>query len=373
MKGLRSLPLIGAMLAALVVAGCMTYRPAPLGSEPAMPSALLLSADASAIRRPFLRPTRIDLARPLDLNAVATIAVLANPDLQALRARAGIGEAQVFAAGLLPDPTFSLGIEPLIFGADPVANIAAGLGFSLNGLRTRSVARHQLRAQARQVRLDLAWSEWQTAGQARIQAVRVIQLGQYAVLAGQSSVTASAMLARVLRAIGRGDLPPGEAQAARTAAFDAAVRLRLAERDLAAADLELRRLMGLAPGQPLKLAPLAPPAESPETGRLVAIALAERADLAALREAYDAQEAGVRRAVLEQFPTLDLSVAGTRDTARNVTLGPTIAFTLPLWNRNRGATGGGERIAVTRGLRAGELVVTQGGTAVEDGMKVRTR
>jgi RND family efflux transporter MFP subunit len=37
-----------------------------------------------------------------------------------------------------------------------------------------------------------------------------------------------------------------------------------------------------------------------------------------------------------------------------------------------GATSG-DRIAITRGVRAGEKVVTQGGTAIEDGMKVRTR
>ena len=33
----------------------------------------------------------------------------------------------------------------------------------------------------------------------------------------------------------------------------------------------------------------------------------------------------------------------------------------------------GDRIAVTSGVKAGDLVVTQGGTALEDGMKVRTR
>ncbi len=33
----------------------------------------------------------------------------------------------------------------------------------------------------------------------------------------------------------------------------------------------------------------------------------------------------------------------------------------------------GDRVAITKGLRAGEQVVTDGGTAVEDGMKVRTK
>ena len=33
----------------------------------------------------------------------------------------------------------------------------------------------------------------------------------------------------------------------------------------------------------------------------------------------------------------------------------------------------GDRVAITKGVRPGELVVTQGGTAIDDGMKVRTK
>ncbi|MFX8762610.1 TolC family protein, partial [Acinetobacter baumannii] len=79
--------------------------------------------------------------------------------------------------------------------------------------------------------------------------------------------------------------------------------------------------------------------------RLFAIARDSRTDLAALRAGYDAQEASVHKAVLDQFPTLNLSVTGNRDSAGNLLLGPTIDFTLPLWNRNRGG------IAVERATR----------------------
>jgi outer membrane protein TolC len=50
--------------------------------------------------------------------------------------------------------------------------------------------------------------------------------------------------------------------------------------------------------------------------------------------------------VLDQFPTLDLTINGARDTAGNLTLGPAVGFTLPLWNRNRGG------IAIERATRA---------------------
>ena len=54
----------------------------------------------------------------------------------------------------------------------------------------------------------------------------------------------------------------------------------------------------------------------------------------------------MRPAVLEQFPTLALTVNGARDSAGNTLIGPAVDFTLPLWNRNRGA------IAVERATRA---------------------
>ena len=288
----------------------------------------------------------IDLTQPLDPNAVAIIAVLANPDLRALRERAGVSRAEVFAAGLLPDPTFSFGIDHILSGPVGVDNIAGALGFSLNALRTRAAVRAQARASARQVRLDLAWAEWQTAGQARIQAARVIGLEQAQSLAVVSRDAAQSLLDRMLGAAGRGDLAPDQLPAARLSAFDAADRLRLYERDLVTARLELLRLMGLPPGFRLRLSTLPQAGSNLSVERLFSSATRNRDDLAALQAGYDAQEAALRKAILDQFPTLDLTINASRDTGRNVLLGPAIGFTLPLWNRNRGG------IAVQKATRA---------------------
>ena len=48
---------------------------------------------------------------------------------------------------------------------------------------------------------------------------------------------------------------------------------------------------------------------------------------------------------MAQFPNLGLTLNSQRDSAGNFLLGPSIDFTLPLWNRNRGA------IAVERATR----------------------
>ena len=336
------------LLLVVLASGCVHYAPAPLEENPAVlaePVSAVLEARASAVDRPWLMPTPLDLSAPLAPSGVAALAVVNNPDLVALRARANVADAQAFAAGLLPDPTFGIGADKVLSGPDTFLNIASALGLDLNALRKRAVTREQARSQARHIRLDLAWAEWQTAGQARIQAVRIGGLVRIVELARNTNIAAQAQLARSARATGRGDIPASDAEAARIAAFDASDRLRTAERDLLVAMQELARLLGLPPETQLALAPVSLPDPPPPADRLFAVARDSRTDLAALRAGYGAQEAAVHKAVLDQFPTLNLSVTGNRDSAGNFLLGPTIDFTLPLWNRNRGG------IAVERATR----------------------
>lgn len=336
------------LLLTTVLAACVGYTPDPLDRNPGVlsaPVAAALSRDVAAIDRPFLTPASIDLSAPLDLNAVATLAVIANPDLKAQRVRADVSDAQLFAARLLPDPTFSLGAAKVVSGPDPLIDLASALGLDINALRTRGVRLQQARAAARQVRLDLAWAEWQAAGQARIQAVRITGLERQLALATASRDVTRGLLDRTLRAAGRGDLSPDQVQAARVGAFDAEQRVRTADRNLTAARFQLARLIGLPPTVPLRLAPQAPPAPPPAPDTLFALARTRRADLLALEAGYAAQEAAVRRAVLDQFPNLTLTVNANRDSAGNALLGPAVDVTLPLWNRNRGG------IAVERATR----------------------
>ncbi|NIJ37526.1 outer membrane protein TolC [Sphingopyxis panaciterrae] len=330
------------LLLFLPLAACAHYEPKPLITDPLAASSLnaplaaIVSRDAIAIDRPYLKPVALDLSAPLDPNGVAILAVIANPDLKAQRARAGVNDAQVFAAGLLPDPTFSFGVDHILSGPDPLDNIAGALGFSLGALRTQKVQRAQAIAEARQVRLDLAWAEWQTACNARLQAVRVLALEQALANASTSAEASEALLARYLKAAGRGDISPDQVQSSRIAALDAQGNFRSAQTDLAAARSELHRLLGLPPDYALHLSPAPLPTTVPDAARLFSLAVAGRSDLDALRAGYDAQEAAVRRAILDQFPNLDLTINGARDTGGNKLLGPSIAFTLPLWNRNRG-------------------------------------
>jgi len=328
MKVQRLAPIMACLLTA-----CASYTQRPLAD--AM-SDVNLSREAAALDRPFLRPATIDLAQPLDMNAIATIAVISNPDLKALRARAAVADAQAFAARLLPDPNFSLGANKVLSGPDPFLDLAGALGLDLNALRTAKLRRTGADTAARQVRLDLAWAEWQTAGQARLQAARIASLAKLVPIWAASNAMTRALLERVLRAAGRGDIAADQVQAARIAAFDAQDRMRSAERDLAAARLELTRLLGLPPATLLTLAPLAPAETQLDPEHLFAIAKTRRFDLQALQAGYRAQEAALHKAILDQFPNLMLTINSGRDSAGNTSMGPAVSFDLPIWNRNRG-------------------------------------
>jgi len=322
-----------------LLAGCARYAPSPLAPAPvtlAAPDPAILSMDAQKIERPYLTPQAIDLSAPLTPNALAVIAVLENPDLKAQRLKSGVTDAQAFSARLLPDPTFQGSFDKLLSGPDEFNGYGAQIGFDLNQLRTARVTRESGEAAKRQVRLDLAWAEWQIAGQARLQGVRVLALEEQRTIAQTSAASARQLFDAASRAAGRGDIAGGELDTRRQALLDASAKARTAETDLATARADLNKQLGLPPETILHLAPPESSPLPPAADTLVAQAIDRRLDLQALRAGYGVADAELHKAVLDQFPNLSLTMAGARDTADNKTLGPQIGFTLPLWNRNRG-------------------------------------
>ncbi len=329
----------------LILGGCAGYQPFPLATAPVAPDPAL-SALALKIDRPYLTPQPINLSAPLSPNALAIIAVLEQPDLKALRARAGVVEAQAFAAGLLPDPSLQAGADKVLSGPDVLLGLSGQLGFDLSSLRQRAAQRAKDAALIGQVRGDIAWAEWQTACNARLQGARVVALGAQIPLAQASAIATQSLYDRTARAALRGDIARADTEARRLSALDAAIGLRALERDFAAARLELNRMLGLRPETVLALANAEAVVPVPPAATLVDLAFARRYDLAALRKGYDANDADVRIAVVQQFPTLNLNLVSARDTAGNHTAGGQIGFTLPLWNRNRGG------IAIAEATRA---------------------
>ena len=330
----KARPALGALVA--VLASCATYHAIPLDTDAvtlAPPVAAVLSEATSAIQRPYLQPAPVNLVAPLDPNAIALITLVRNPELEAMRVRAGVADAQLFDARLMPDPSLSLSAELVTSGPASAASGTYGtqLVQDINALRTRRARIEAAGSTQRQVRLDVAWSEWQTTGAARLEAIRLVHLQRIADLARANQHSAQDLLERSLRAAGRGDLSPDQLTTTRLSYLDAVDRAQQANIALSKSRAELHRLTGLPPGWPLQIAgsSLPSPAELPPRTRCAAPTthLAALRRLASRSTGPPGHHQPIRRRI---------SIAASRDNSNNGFLGPVVDFTLPLWNRNQG-------------------------------------
>ncbi len=254
-----------------------------------------------------------------------------------MRTREGIAKAQVFAAGLISDPNFSLGADYPRDASGLVTALATSIGLDIAALVRRPAVQRAAQAELNAVRLDIAWAEWLISEQAKIQAIKIPYLERSRELTLQLRRLAEDELSRSLTAMARGDLPASNLEARRLSAADAATRDRDSENLLAQARLDLNRTLGLDPKQRIDVAVT----ELAETSAIVLDDLykqsvAQRADLQGLRASYEATAAQQTLAGLNRYPLPVVSVNAGRDTGAIRTVGPSVSLTLPIWNRGRG-------------------------------------
>lgn len=171
------------LLLTLTLTGCATYNPMPLDKD-AVDRALAplplesISIKAQMIHHPLLRPVNFDLGDGLPPDEAAILAVIANPQLRALRDQKGLAQAQLIQAGILPNPQFSYSLDLPMAGATQGTVKAYGLGLSWDivSLLTRSAKMAAARNQAAAVDLNVAWQEWQIAQAARLNVYRLVLL-----------------------------------------------------------------------------------------------------------------------------------------------------------------------------------------------------
>ena len=336
--------LAGALLALL--SACSGYRPQPLQSAQveavlADPSNEQLTTQAAAIRHPLIAAVPLDFSKPLTLDAVSVIAVVASPDLLALRAQQQVADAQVFASGLFPDPQFSLSVDRVLSPAGEGLVTGYMGGLSLEALGDLFVHRQQVsiaRSLREQLHLDIAWAEWNTAGNARLLASRLVYQQRALQVAAAADELAAQTLVQVQAAVHQAALKGDDLQTQTQLAADAAVRAATLRREQEDTRQQLNSLLGLSPATLLQL-DLTRAADSallPDVQTAFAVARRQRLDLQALAQGYEAQQQGLKRAVLGQYPRVGLTLNRGRDTSAVHSWGPAVSFDLPLWNRNRG-------------------------------------
>lgn len=352
------MPKTSAILVTLLViwaTGCASYHEKPLNQVAvadrlAPPQAAALAVAAEQLRHPILKPVRIDFDKGLTPDQAAVLAVLINPGLNAARDRRRVSAAQLYQAGILPNPQFTGGWDFPVAG-DTQGTVSAyglGLGYDFYALIPRGAQIQASRLHGQSVSLDVAWQEWQVAEAAKRHAYRLYLLEKQFKLARREEKGLQENLHAVQRAVDSGSLTIIDLSAARASLERVHLAVLGIAQNLEQERFALLNAIGFAPDRDIRLRPaIALPDVSamPALNVLMDGLTDRRIDLVALRVGYRSQEELVRAAVLGQFPRISLGFSQARDTGNVVTSGFSITIGLPFFDRNQG------RIAIERATR----------------------
>lgn len=326
---------------AFLVGGCAGYQPIPLTQV----VDLTPNVDQLSTR---VTTQDIRLKDGLNLTEVAIIAVSNNPDLKAQRKQLGIKRAELFSAGLLPDPQLSANLDHPTGNMPGTVNaFGIGLGYDILPLINRGARVESARQAEQQVRLELLWQEWQVSQRARSLAVQLAGERQQIALLQEMKDLYQQRYEHSREAVTRGDLTLVVAGTDLTALLDTLSQINQLEQSSNSSRHELNLLIGLAPDAPLeiRLPPLPKQPEPQALKQSLQTLPHRRPDLLALQAGYGSQEAKVRAAILSQFPSFSIGITRARDTGSVYTTGFNIGLNLPLFSGSKGA------IAIERATR----------------------
>ncbi|WP_165837067.1 TolC family protein [Phenylobacterium hankyongense] len=328
-----------AIAAAAGLSGCAMYNSRPLPTAPALAdNPQRLKADLARLRVGPLKTIRIDPSDGLTPTEVAVLAVLNNSDLEAKRRATRVNEAQVFAAGLLPDPQIAASVDNPIAGPDNQVAYSLAASVDLAGLLQRTYTRRAARFTAREADLNVLWAEWGVAQQARQFAETALAAEARVVFLRQVLALATDRSDRSERALQHRDVNLQTAAADLAVKLDAQAQLATALHDAQKARRDLNALLNLRAEVmlPLVTAPVVAAYDDAAMRQALADLPQRRPDLLALKAGYAAQDVNVRKAVLAQFPLNNIGAAYAKDTAGVVTDSLQAAFALPIFNGGRG-------------------------------------
>lgn len=325
----------------LALNGCAHYQAKPLIpgiTQLPSPDKITLQQQAQQLRHPRLPPLALDFSKPLTPQELGIIAVLTNPDLKAVRAKAGVAQAQSFDAGLLPDPQLYSSLDhPYNPGPGIVNAYMLGLNWDIAALIIRPTKVKIAKAHEQQVYYDIAWQEWMVANQAELLAERVYFLQKQLALTQEALKSSIHFLSTSQVSLENHDIKIDEFGLRQTAYLDLLDQSETLQRALDKTNLQLNQTLGISPSDHLSLAikPVEIPANL-NAEALFLLAQKNRLDLVALKAGYASQEATLHQAILGQYPHFNLGANIARDNTDVRSYGGTLSFDIPIFNRNAG-------------------------------------
>ncbi len=346
--------------AALIAAGCASYRPDPLDPAAEIAALRAKSVDEVSLERVrsatgMPRPGTFDPSDGLDEDETVSVALLLNPELRAKRLEIGEARAALITAGLWPNPRIDLSVGR---GLQAGGGTILSADLLLEMLRTgeRSAKVDVATARVEEVRAGIVAEEWGLVAEVRKKRLAVLGAERTVdLLEGEAALRERTR--DVLRR--RRELGEGTELDVAAADLDAAEVLRERSRsraDLDASRRDLNRLLGLPPAYALRLSDSGKPlaitvAEEPSDAEVDRRILAGRPDLKALEAAYRRAEQDLRLAIEKQYPHLELGPSLDRESGGDWFLGAGLGLELPFSDRNQGEIA--EKESLRQRARAG--------------------
>jgi outer membrane protein TolC len=301
---------------------------------------------------------REKLREPLSVEDAVQIALVNNPGLQATYAELGVAEADVVAAGRLPNPRISS--LRTKYGND-VSKVEQSISIEVLSLLTLPM-RHQLEeSRFARIQADVARAALDVAGETRrawIEAVAADETARYMKQVHEAAESGAELARRMARAGNYSKL-----QQMREHAFyaDATAQLARARHGAVAARERLTRLMGLS-GEaadyrlPERLPDL--PAEGVPPAEIEAAALRNRLDLqAAQRETESlARSLGLVRAT-RFVNALEIGRARTKEDDHPFSYGWAFSVEIPLFDFGTARVAQAEALYMQSASRLAETAV----------------
>jgi cobalt-zinc-cadmium efflux system outer membrane protein len=329
-----------------ILAGCVSYRPAPISPTVTESAFRARSLDDPGLRD-FVSKSAPDRAkewppREFDLNALTLVAFYYHPDLELAQVRVSESTAGEITAGERPNPSVS-------FSPQYAANAESGLspwvlGFSWDiPIETAGKRAHRLE-QAKQLtlaaRLALGEAAWKVRGELRSNLVEYYAADLDAQYLRTETILRSNLVARLDRLLKAGEGSRLELNMARSELIIASVAHNRAETRLADIRFQLAASLGIPFATFDKIRIHWRYDEPPNAERVSRVAVQtlsvlNRLDIRRSLAEYAAAEAALRGEIAKQYPDVHISPGYEYDQGQHK-FGLGASATLPIINHNRG-------------------------------------
>lgn len=335
------LPGIGSAVALCVLAGCQSYKRAPLDladhraaldARQEVYEPIALFADRLG-KDGFSVPERFDPSDGLTLAEGEVLALFYNSDLRLARLDAGVALATFETAGLWEDPQFGFDGAELLSPSGPfeyglTLSLTIPISGRLDAEKDRAGAAYE--TELRKIvdaewsirsRVQSAWASW-TAAMERLRLLREV-IGQVERIATITDRLETA-----------GELTRVEARLLRAELVETRADVAQAELDETRARVDLLGLMGLPPDAGVDLMPSLPTSPNTDVGDTKQRLIVANTTLAVRRAEYQVAEEALRLEVRKQYPDITIGTGyGSEDNDDRLLLG--VSIPIPILNANR--------------------------------------